>query len=208
MQPSPVAATSLAGWVDNVSISQVVKYDDTFTPGQATGSNKEVSAFTFKLDREQTKTGTYALNTVEQGMSVIVASTINDFTYQSQTLTAADWELGPAGIQILDYGDVVSNNVEGIFSFSSVEQTYETRTATVPTPLGKKLLLDTKVIPKFYLRDALYTSIDAVKTVTFNQPATFTKGSILQQYQTIGGQDVVNAYGTIVEVGNQLRKNR
>ena len=91
----------------------MVKYDDTFTPGQATGSNKEVSAFTFKLDREQTKTGTYALNTVEQGMSVIVASTINDFTYQSQTLTAADWELGPAGIQILDYGDVVSNNVEG-----------------------------------------------------------------------------------------------
>jgi len=203
---SPVVTTSLGGWVDNVSISQVVKYDDTFTPGQATGSNKEVSAFTFKLDREQTKTGTYALNTVEQGMSVIVASTINDFTYQSQVLTAADWELGPAGIQILDYGDVVSNNVEGIFSFSSVEQTYETRTATVPTPLGKKLLLDTKVIPKFYLRDALYTSIDAVKTVTFNQPATFTKGSILQQYQTIGGQDVVNAYGTIVEVGTNSVK--
>ena len=72
--------------------------------------------------------------------------------------------------------------------------------------MGKKLLLDTKVIPKFYLRDALYTSIDAVKTVTFNQPATFTKGSILQQYQTIGGQDVVNAYGTIVEVGNNSVK--
>ena len=45
-------------------------------------------------------------------------------------------------------------------------------------PVGKKLLLSTTVIPKFYIRDAVYQSIDAVKTVTFNQAATFTKGSL------------------------------
>jgi len=203
---TPAAATSVDGWIDNLSISTLVKYDDTFTPTQAVGSNRETDAFTFKLDREQTKTGTYALTTIAADMSIEIGTAINNFTYNTQAITSSDWALGPAGLQILDYGDVVSNNVEGVYSFASHDETYETRTATIPTPLGKKLLLSTTVIPKFYLRDALYTSIDAVKTISFNQPATFTKGSVLQQYTTIGGQDVVSAYGTIVEVGTNFCK--
>ena len=115
--------------------------------------------------------------------------------------TSNDWVLGPAGIQILDYADVISNNVEGSYTFTSTDEPYATRTATIPTPNGKKLLMSTTVIPKFYLRDAKYTTIDAVKTITFNQTATFTKGDILQQYSVIGGADVISAYGTIVEVG-------
>ena len=134
-------------------------------------------------------------------MQITVAAAVNDFTFNTQVITSGDWALGPAGLQILDYADVVSNNVEGTYSFASTDQIYETRTATIPTPLGKKLLLSTTVIPKFYIRDAVYQSIDAVKTVTFNQAATFTKGSLLQQYSVIGGQDVISAYGTIVNVG-------
>ena len=197
---SPVVASSIGGWVDNISVSSIAKYSDTFTPAQAVGSNKTVSAFCYKLDREQTKTGTYTLNTVQTGMQIQVAAAVNDFTFNTQVITSGDWTLGPAGLQILDYADVVSNNVEGTYSFTSTDQIYETRTATIPTPLGRKLLLNTTVIPKFYIRDAIYQSIDTVKTVTFNQTANFTKGSILQQYSVIGGQDVVSAYGTIVNV--------
>ena len=197
---SPVVASSIGGWVDNISVSSIAKYSDTFTPAQAVGSNKTVSAFCYKLDREQTKTGTYTLSTVQTGMQIQVAAAVNDFTFNTQVITSGDWELGPAGLQILDYADVVSNNVEGTYSFTSTDQIYETRTATIPTPLGRKLLLSTTVIPKFYIRDAIYQSIDTVKTVTFNQAANFTKGSILQQYSVIGGQDVVSAYGTIVNV--------
>tara|TARA_B100000614_G_scaffold21360_2_gene17033 strand:+ start:8762 stop:28573 length:19812 start_codon:yes stop_codon:yes gene_type:complete len=198
---SPVVASSLGGWVDNVSVSGLAKYTDTFTPAQAVGSNKKVSGFCFKLDREQTKTGTYTLSTVEAGMQITVATAVNDFTFNTQVITSGDWELGPAGLQILDYADVVSNNVEGTYSFASTDQIYESRTATIPTPLGRKLLLSTTVIPKFYIRDAVYQSIDTVKTVTFNQTASFTKGSLLQQYSVIGGQNVISAYGTIVNVG-------
>ena len=179
---SPVVASSIGGWVDNISVSSIAKYSDTFTPAQAVGSNKTVSAFCYKLDREQTKTGTYTLNTVQTGMQIQVAAAVNDFTFNTQVITSGDWTLGPAGLQILDYADVVSNNVEGTYSFTSTDQIYETRTATIPTPLGRKLLLSTTVIPKFYIRDAIYQSIDTVKTVTFNQTANFTKGSILQQY--------------------------
>ena len=198
---SPVVASSIKGYIDNVSVSTLAKYSDTFTPAQAVGSNKKVSGFCFKLDREQTKTGTFTLSTVQTGMQITVAAAVNDFTFNTQVITSGDWALGPAGLQILDYADVVSNNVEGTYSFASTDQIYETRTATIPTPLGKKLLLSTTVIPKFYIRDAVYQSIDAVKTVTFNQAATFTKGSLLQQYSVIGGQDVISAYGTIVNVG-------
>ena len=198
---SPVVASSIKGYIDNISVSTLAKYSDTFTPAQAVGSNKKVSGFCFKLDREQTKTGTYTLSTVQTGMQITVAAAVNDFTFNTQVITSGDWALGPAGLQILDYADVVSNNVEGTYSFTSTDQIYETRTATIPTPLGKKLLLSTTVIPKFYIRDAVYQSIDAVKTVTFNQAATFTKGSLLQQYSVIGGQDVISAYGTIVNVG-------
>ena len=198
---SPVVASSIKGYIDNISVSTLAKYSDTFTPAQAVGSNKKVSGFCFKLDREQTKTGTYTLSTVQTGMQITVAAAVNDFTFNTQVITSGDWALGPAGLQILDYADVVSNNVEGTYSFASTDQIYETRTATIPTPLGKKLLLSTTVIPKFYIRDAVYQSIDAVKTVTFNQAATFTKGSLLQQYSVIGGQDVISAYGTIVNVG-------
>ena len=198
---SPVVASSIKGYIDNISVSTLAKYSDTFTPAQAVGSNKKVSGFCFKLDREQTKTGTFTLSTVQTGMQITVAAAVNDFTFNTQVITSGDWALGPAGLQILDYADVVSNNVEGTYSFASTDQIYETRTATIPTPLGKKLLLSTTVIPKFYIRDAVYQSIDAVKTVTFNQAATFTKGSLLQQYSVIGGQDVISAYGTIVNVG-------
>ena len=68
-----------------------------------------------------------------------------------------------------------------VYTVTSTDQSYATRTATIPTQGGKKLLLTTKVIPKFYIRDAKYATIDLVKTIAFNQNATFTIGSILQQ---------------------------
>ena len=111
------------------------------------------------------------------------------------------WAIGPAGIQILDYGDVIAQHVPGTFTVTSTDESYANRTATIPTPGGKKLLLTTTVIPKYYFRDAKYQQIDLVKTLNFNQPATFTKGATLQQYSVIGGSDVISAYGQIVEVG-------
>ena len=199
---TPASSTSLSGWVDNISVSGFAKYSEDFTPEESIGTNKVVGAFVFKLDKGQTKLGTYQLDDVETGLEIELASAASNFGFNTLPMTSSNWVLGAAGLQILDYADVVANNVEGSYSFTSNEQVYETRTATIPTPLGKKLLLSTIVIPKFYFRDALYTSIDNVKTLTFNQSATFTKGATLQQYQTIGGQDVVNAYGVITSVGS------
>ena len=84
----------------------------------------------------------------------------------------------------------------GTYTFASDRFNYSTKTSTIPTPLGRKLILDPVVLPKYYVRDAGYQKIDAVKEFTFNQNIKLNKGSILQQVNSIG---VVQAYGTIVE---------
>ena len=164
-------------------------------------------AFLYKIDKDKTKLGTFNLDDVETGHTLVTAAE-SGYTFNTQPVTVNPWIIGPAGIQILDYSDVTSTHVPGIYTFTDSSEKFSERTATIPTQGGTKLLLSATVIPKFYLRDATYNSIDLVKTLTFNQPATFTKGSILQQYSVIGGSDVVSAYGTIVEAWNKLCKDR
>jgi len=107
------------------------------------------------------------------------------------------WSVGSSGLQILDYSDVISTLAPGTYTFVQDRYTYSTKTSTIPTPLGRKLIIEPVVLPKYYLRDAGYQKIDAVKEFVFNQDIKFEKGSIIQQVNNIG---VVQAYGTIVEV--------
>ena len=202
---TPSSQNNWIGWVDNFVVTPSAKYTDAFTAGLVTGTNKVTEAFIYKIDKDKTKLGTFTLNDVETGHTLTTSATSN-YTFNTQPVSVNPWLIGPAGIQILDYSDVVSTHVPGVYTVTSTDEAWASRTATIPTQGGKKLLLTTKVIPKFYIRDAKYTSIDLVKTITFNQPATFTKGTVLQQYSTIGGNDVVSAYGTVVEVGTSSCK--
>ena len=202
---TPSSSDSWIGWIDNVAVSQSATRIEAYTPALVTGTNTTTQAFIYKLDKDKTKLGSFTLNNVETGHTLTTASNSN-YTFNTQSTTVSPWTIGPAGIQILDYGDVPANHVPGSLTFTSTDETFASRTATIPTPGGKKLLLTTTVIPKFYFRDARYSSIDLVKTLTFNQNATFTKGSTLQQYSVIGGADVVSAYGVIVDTGANFVK--
>lgn len=204
-QAAPTSTTGWIGWIDNFVISNSTKYTAAFTPAVVVGSSAPVKSFIYKVDKDRTKLGTFTLDDVESGHTITISANTN-YTFNTLNQTITNWAIGPAGIQILDYADVSAQHVPGIFTFTDTSETYAERTATVPTVGGKKLLLQATVIPKFYFRDAKYSSIDLVKTITFNQEATFTKGSILQQYQVIGGDDVISAYGTIVEVGTNSCK--
>ncbi|BCU96862.1 MAG: hypothetical protein CM15mV13_3260 [uncultured marine virus] len=79
----------------------------------------------------------------------------------------------------------------GSLTFTSTDETFASRTETLFQPGGKKLLLTTTVILSSTLGDPKVSSIDLVKTLTFNQNATFTKGSTLQHYSVIGGADEI-----------------
>ena len=202
---TPSSTNNWIGWIDNFVVTPSAKYTDAFTAGLVTGTNSVSKAFIYKIDKDKTKLGSFSLNNVEAGHTLNVAAGSN-YTFNTQSVSVNPWIMGPAGIQILDYSDVVSTHIPGVYTITSTDEAYASRTATIPTQGGKKLLLTTKVIPKFYIRDARYSSIDLVKTITFNQNASFTKGSVLQQYSVIGGNDVVSAYGTVVESGTNSCK--
>ena len=202
---TPSSTNSWRGWVDNFVVSPTDKYSAAFTPATVAGTSSAVQAFLYKIDKNKTKLGSFELDDVETDHTLNVAAE-SSYTFNTQNVTVTPWQIGPAGIQILDYSDVAAQHVPGVYNVTSVYEKFAERTATIPTAGGKKLLLDATVIPKFYLRDAKYSSIDLVKTVTFNQNATFTKGAVLQQYSVIGDSDVVSAYGTIVEVGTNSVK--
>ena len=90
----------------------------------------------------------------------------------------------------------IATMIPATVALSTNVEIFGSKTSTVPTPRGQKLKLSSNVVPKFYIRDALYSKIDNVKEFTFNQDCKFTKGSIIQQVNAAG---VVQAYGTIVE---------
>ena len=92
----------------------------------------------------------------------------------------------------------------GIYNFTTTSELYGSKTSTIPTPGGRKLVIEPSVIPKYYIKDALYQKIDSVQELTLNQEVRFTKGEILQQFNDAG---TTQRYGTIVEVPTGTETN-
>ena len=198
---SPTVANSFQGHIDDFVIDDDAPYNGTFTVPTAyipvTNSVSDVALI--KFDREHTKraatvttTGLDAWTTFE--MADIEAQTVWTSVNRG---ALSEWEIGPGGLQILDFSQTSANLQPATYVFSDEKYEYATKTSTVPSPLGKQMKIEANVISKFYLRDALYQKIDNVKEFTFNQDVKLTEGSILQQFNSAG---VTQAYGTIVEV--------
>lgn len=151
-----------------------------------------------KFDRLHSKRAEITNITTLDGISSL--SFTQTTGINTNTLTApvvTDWNEGSSGLQILDYSDVISQLSPGTYNFNSKVYQFGSKTSTIPSPLGRKLIIEPAITPKFYIRDAGYSKIDNVKEFTLNQEVLFTKGTIIQQ---VNAQNVVQAYGTIVDV--------
>ena len=146
-----------------------------------------------KFDREHNKRGDFQTST--DGIVFTENTNLNINTLNNPVITV--WNQGASGLQILDYSDVTSTLSPGTYTFTSGITTFGSKTSTIPTPLGKRLLITPNVVAKYYIRDAGYSKIDNVLEFTFNQAIKYTKGTIIQQYNS---QGVTQAFGTIVEV--------
>ena len=197
-QTAPNSTNCFIGNIDDWVIDDFAPYQTSYTVPtaeiQITASNS--NAILIKFDREHTKTGNYTMTALQHH---------TDFNFTDSNLTwisinqpaISAWEEGPGGLQILDMSQTFSTMNPGTYTITSANETYGTKTSTVPSPLSKRFIISADVINKFYLRDALYQKIDNVFDFTFNQPVKLTKGSILQQFNSAG---VTTAYGTIVNV--------
>ena len=197
---TPTTDTTIIGHVDDF----VVDDDAQYTGSSFTAPDAEVLVRTnnsnlalVKLDRLHNKRGTYALSTLSDHTSAVIVENTN-WTYNTQTQPPiTQWNIGPGGLQILDYADVNSQLTTGIYNFTNTSELFASKTSTVPTPGGRKLVISPSVIPKYYIKDAAYQKIDNVQTLTLNQEVKFSKGEILQQYNDAG---TTQRYGTIVEI--------
>jgi len=197
---TPTTDTTIIGHVDDF----VVDDDAQYTGSSFTAPDAEVLVRTnnsnlalVKLDRLHDKRGTYALSTLSNHTSAVIVENTN-WTYNTQTQPPiTQWNIGPGGLQILDYADVNSQLTTGIYNFTNTSELFASKTSTVPTPGGRKLVISPSVIPKYYIKDAAYQKIDNVQTLTLNQEVKFSKGEILQQYNDAG---TTQRYGTIVEI--------
>ena len=165
----------------------------------------DISVIT-KLDNNHTKVGSYTF----ADLNNILSLNITDITYSIDEdynpELISNYSVGSPGYQLLDFSDAVSAHLPGNYTFVSNTSNFTSRTATVPTPVGKTLKLKADVVRKYYLRDSLVTKADNIKKITFNQNANFTVGQLLQWYTIQGSgqnaQNVVSAYGSIIEKGD------
>ena len=146
-----------------------------------------------KFDRLHSKRSDYQLSAT-QGVVFSEATNLNVNNLNNPVITV--WNEGSSGLQILDYSDVTSTLNFGTYTFTETIDTFTSKTSTVPSPLGKRLLISPNVVAKYYVRDAGYSKIDNVKKFTFNQDVKFDKGTVIQQFNA---QGVTQAFGTIVE---------
>ena len=196
----PTTYTTLIGNIDDFVIDDDSQYSgasftlpDTAVPIRTTNTGVSV----YKIDRQHDRRGTFTVTDLTNSTSVAFLAESN-WSYNSQTQPGmTEWEIGPGGLQILDYAEVTSQLTTGIYTFDYDAVLYGSKTSTVPSPGGKRLVLSPVVTPKYYIKDARYQKIDSVQELTFNQEVRFTKGQILQQYND---QGTTQRYGTIVEV--------
>ena len=212
---------NFTGNIDEVRISKgISRYNATFTPSNAAfdrdlytkmllhfniSVDYDISILT-KLDNNHTKLGSYTFSDLYNVSSINITDVTYSIDEDYNPSTMSNYDEGSAGYQLLDFSDAISAHLPGNYTFVSNTSNYSTRTATIPTPSGKTLKVATDVIKKYYLRDSLVTKADNIKKITFNQNANFVVGQLLQWYTIQGtgenAQEVVSAYGSIIETGD------
>ena len=159
-----------------------------------------------KLDNNHTKLGSYSFSDLYNISSIDITDVTYSIDEDYNPALISNYNQGSAGYQLLDFSDAVSAHLPGTYTFVSNTSNFSSRTATIPTPSGKTLKVATDVIKKYYLRDSLVTKADNIKKITFNQNANFVVGQLLQWYTIQGtgenAQEVVSAYGSIIETGD------
>ena len=198
---TPTTSNSFRGNVDDFVLDDDAPYSGTsYTVPTSeiaiSTSNSDIALI--KFDREHTQRASYTLTGLNKHSTIAFTDHTIGMTWTSVSTGAiSNWLEGPGGLQILDMSQTFSTMIPGTYTLSSVYDQYASKTSTVPSPRGKRLVISADVIPKFYIRDALYQKVDNVLELTFNQDVKLTKYSILQQFNNIG---TTTAFATITEI--------
>lgn len=126
--------------------------------------------------------------------------TLNNINLETNT---SDYILSSEGFQVLDFTDVLSFLDQNTQTITSTLDTWSTRTATIPSPGGRKPILSSKSFDKFFFRTFSTSKVDNVRELTLNQQFNLNKGTTLTQKNSSG---VTIATAKIIDVNSTDNK--
>ena len=103
------------------------------------------------------------------------------------------YALGAEGLQSLDYEDASVDLVSDTLTLSYANDTWSSRTATVPSEGSRRVKASAVIKDRYYMKQASTLKLDNVQALTINQDFRFTIGSRLR-LATAGGSFINSGY--------------
>jgi len=96
------------------------------------------------------------------------------------TVTTTGISLASAGLQSLDYDDATITLLQDTETLTYTQDTWSSRTATVPSPGSQKLKVSAVVKDRYFFKVTNTIKIDNIQELTVNQAFNFTVGAKLR----------------------------
>ena len=161
----------------------------------------DYTAFGLKTDgnSEASKLGNIGIQTNTQ--LDFTRTAITPVTPTDLTISNSGYSLGGEGFQSLDFSDATTTHTQDTESMEVSQDTWGSRTATVPSPGSQKVQATAVVKDRYFFKVTNTTKIDNVQRLTINQPFAFTLNSKLVLNN---GSSFVNS-GYIVDIDYENR---
>jgi hypothetical protein len=159
-------------------------------------------SYTIKLDKNS---DSVRLGDIEyQNANLEISRSLYTLNKISLETNTSDYILSSEGFQVLDFTDVLSFLDQNTQTITNTLDTWSTRTATIPSPGGRKPILSTKSYDKFFFRTFSTSKVDNVRRLTLNQDFNLSKGTTLTQRNSSGVAIATAKIIDIVQQNNQL----
>lgn len=193
MNPTTIefgSTTSYSSWPMKIDDIRYSNYSIAYT-----GSTIPTSAFTpydygtpksysIKLDKNSDPVRLGDIQFTNANLEISRSLyTLNNISLETNT---SSYGLSSEGFQVLDFTDVLSFLDQNTQTITSTLDTWSTRTATIPSPGGRKPILSSKSYDKFFFRTFSTSKVDNVRKLTINQEFTFNPGTTLTQKNSSG----------------------
>ena len=181
----PVASFALGfAWTDTAWFTNnLTKYDYI-----------DHNGWNLKVDKnaDSTRLGDKGVQTNTQ--LGFVRTSVTPVTGSSMTIGEADFALGDAGLQTLDFDDATITMTPGTETLTYTNDIWSSRTATVPSPGSQKLQVSAVVKDRYFFKVTNTVKIDNIQELTINQPFIFTTGAKLRLNNLSNGNFINSGY--------------
>jgi hypothetical protein len=154
------------------------------------------SGFIMKFDKNADSERMGTINLTNNSFD-ITRSNITIPVVNNLELINIPYALGPDGLQILDFNAATSGLTQDYHIPTTVYDSWSTRTATVPSPGGRKAVFSSKAFGKFFFNYFNVSKLDNIRQLHINQDFRFNVGTNLLQRNSL---NAIIASAKIVDI--------